>query len=331
MKSDATVIIITRLSINCYLLFIFGIGFVTTTTTVAPAVGWVLGRAGQSCSQACAYTPCHNGSQSAIASISAFRNIISIAFNQSYLTSCGTFYTDPTSAAASSVPADGSSKCFLSAVASTCDAVRDHQRRLCCCGTNACPTRYVPSSLGWVLGVKGTSCSDSCPDASSVNTTSMAAVTSKFAFLSVLSDIAAVTPTPTCSSFNDAVSATEPSYAASTGNCYLAFNAPSNDSAYNDGRRVCCCKPGGCPVLNRPLRIPETFSCFNNVSGGGWVLVRRVKQGSVWHPALDDLEGSDVYGTYGSSTSDSTFSVEFWPWIRAGTEILFATGAHSTA
>jgi hypothetical protein len=36
--------------------------------------------------------------------------------------------------------------------------------------------------------------------------------------------------------------------------------------------------------------------------------------------------GAHVYGEYGNSTSDSTFSVEFWPWLTANTEFLLSTG-----
>ena len=43
-----------------------------------------------------------------------------------------------------------------------------------------------------------------------------------------------------------------------------------------------------------------------------WKLVRRVKAGSTWHPATDQFEGTDVYGTYDPShKSDSTFSIAF--------------------
>jgi hypothetical protein len=56
------------------------------------------------------------------------------------------------------------------------------------------------------------------------------------------------------------------------------------------------------------------------------VLVRRVKQGTTWHPATDDLKGIDVYGTYGNDTSPETFSVAFSPWLSQSTEFLFMTG-----
>ncbi len=53
-------------------------------------------------------------------------------------------------------------------------------------------------------------------------------------------------------------------------------------------------------------------------------MVRRVKQGATWHPATDDFRGSDVYGTYGTPSSDSTFSIA---WQGLGTELLLTTGA----
>jgi hypothetical protein len=69
-----------------------------------------------------------------------------------------------------------------------------------------------------------------------------------------------------------------------------------------------------------------TYQCQQSFLGGGWVLVRRVKAGSTWHPATDDLTGNDVYGTYGNSTSDSTFSVPFSSFFRQREAILFMTG-----
>ena len=50
--------------------------------------------------------------------------------------------------------------------------------------------------------------------------------------------------------------------------------------------------------------------------GPGWVLVRRVQQGTSWHPADDQLRGTDVYGTYPSDLrnadrAQATFSVAF--------------------
>ena len=50
--------------------------------------------------------------------------------------------------------------------------------------------------------------------------------------------------------------------------------------------------------------------------------MRRVKAGTEWHPATDQLLGTDVYGTPSSATADATFSVEF----GAFDQFLFATG-----
>jgi hypothetical protein len=69
------------------------------------------------------------------------------------------------------------------------------------------------------------------------------------------------------------------------------------------------------------------YSCEDKFEGGGWALVRRVKAGSTWHPATDNVTGIDVYGTPGSSTSDLTFSLPFLSLITSNqTQFLFATG-----
>ena len=58
---------------------------------------------------------------------------------------------------------------------------------------------------------------------------------------------------------------------------------------------------------------------------GEWEFVRRVKSGSSWHPATDNLSGTEEYGTYvNDPTIDSTFSKT---WDNARVEyFLFATG-----
>ncbi len=69
------------------------------------------------------------------------------------------------------------------------------------------------------------------------------------------------------------------------------------------------------------------YECESKFEGGGWALVRRVKQGSTWHPATDNLAGTEYYGTAGSSTSDSTFSLPFASLITSDqTQFLFASG-----
>ena len=49
----------------------------------------------------------------------------------------------------------------------------------------------------------------------------------------------------------------------------------------------------------------------SNIDGGGWILVRRVKPGHRWHPARDNLTGTQTYGKTDSPQSPSTFSVRF--------------------
>jgi hypothetical protein len=69
------------------------------------------------------------------------------------------------------------------------------------------------------------------------------------------------------------------------------------------------------------------FYCDNRLDGGGWALVRRVKQGSAWHPATDNLAGTEpAYGTYGGPTFDATFGRPYSSWITGSTEFLFTTG-----
>ena len=55
---------------------------------------------------------------------------------------------------------------------------------------------------------------------------------------------------------------------------------------------------------------------FADPIGPGWVLVRRVQQGSSWHPADDQLRGTDSYGQYPANVRNAdqaraTFSVAF--------------------
>ena len=61
------------------------------------------------------------------------------------------------------------------------------------------------------------------------------------------------------------------------------------------------------------------------IDGGPWELVRRVKPGSVWHQATDNLEGKDQYGTFvNDGTVDSSFSISFD--IDQVEDFLFITG-----
>ena len=61
------------------------------------------------------------------------------------------------------------------------------------------------------------------------------------------------------------------------------------------------------------------------IDGGPWELVRRVKPGSIWHQATDNLEGKDQYGTFvNDGTVDSSFSISFD--IDQVEDFLFITG-----
>jgi hypothetical protein len=69
------------------------------------------------------------------------------------------------------------------------------------------------------------------------------------------------------------------------------------------------------------------FYCENKLDGGGWALVRRVRQGGVWHPATDNLGGAQpAYGNYGGPTFNETFGRPYFSWITTTTEFLFTTG-----
>jgi hypothetical protein len=63
------------------------------------------------------------------------------------------------------------------------------------------------------------------------------------------------------------------------------------------------------------------YLCEDKFQGGGWALVRRVKQGSAWHPATDNLAGTDVYGTANSGTA-TTFSFPFSNLVTSGDSLV---------
>ena len=47
------------------------------------------------------------------------------------------------------------------------------------------------------------------------------------------------------------------------------------------------------------------------IIGSGWKLVRHVPFGKRWHPAKDQLKGTDVYGVPSGPLSDQAWSVRF--------------------
>ncbi len=64
-----------------------------------------------------------------------------------------------------------------------------------------------------------------------------------------------------------------------------------------------------------------------HLAGGGWVRVRHVPAGNLWHPATDSLKGTDVYGTEGDDSAP--WSVNFADKLPTGytyDRFLFATG-----
>jgi len=58
------------------------------------------------------------------------------------------------------------------------------------------------------------------------------------------------------------------------------------------------------------------------ITGSGWKHVRHVPQGSNWHPATDDLMGTDAYGSHLVETAPWTVPFSHVPFV----EFLFVTG-----
>ena len=72
--------------------------------------------------------------------------------------------------------------------------------------------------------------------------------------------------------------------------------------------------------LERANPLPETM----NDLGGGWVRVRHIPSGNKWHPSLDQLAGTD---TYGSSNDDSApWSIKLDTAVPGYDQFLFASG-----
>merc|ERR1711962_1460490 len=62
----------------------------------------------------------------------------------------------------------------------------------------------------------------------------------------------------------------------------------------------------------------------NTIDGGGWKLVRHVPAGDKWHPARDQLRGTEKYGKPCGSTCDKAWSIPFDN--DKFNQFLFATG-----
>ena len=54
--------------------------------------------------------------------------------------------------------------------------------------------------------------------------------------------------------------------------------------------------------------------------------MRRVKQGTTWHPANDNLAGTYAFGTFPLDFSVDTFSIPFSTLVNQNTQMLFRSG-----
>ncbi len=79
-------------------------------------------------------------------------------------------------------------------------------------------------------------------------------------------------------------------------------------------------------VLTSLVPVPAPI-CLSDFQGGSWALVRRTPGTLFWHQANDNLAGTAVYGTYGTETSTTMFSIAWSTW--SFTEMLFMTGKAS--
>ena len=76
------------------------------------------------------------------------------------------------------------------------------------------------------------------------------------------------------------------------------------------------------------FRLIESLHCGYHIDGGGWTLVRHVPGGSSkWHPATDNLAGTDVYGdsTTGPMSGEA-WSIPFELSVNNYDEFLFVSG-----
>eukprot|EP01083_Nonionella_stella_P239477 838101_1 len=83
------------------------------------------------------------------------------------------------------------------------------------------------------------------------------------------------------------------------------------------------CLAGACDPTNRPTNrptkqpqpttqptMPPTEYCREGIDGGEWYLVRHVY--NKWHPATDNLAGTDMYGTHDDNPlSPTSWSIPF--------------------
>jgi len=72
------------------------------------------------------------------------------------------------------------------------------------------------------------------------------------------------------------------------------------------------------------FKVPRKLPDCSKLRGGGWRLVRHVPEGNHWHPARDQLRGTQAYGRKGNAKSPHPWSVRF-DKMRFN-EFLFASG-----
>ena len=74
------------------------------------------------------------------------------------------------------------------------------------------------------------------------------------------------------------------------------------------------------------MPLVTAYKCFRHIGDGPWLLVRKIKQGTVWYPATDDLAGTERYPASFTTAPDTDFSLLFVQWPALDRKFLFATG-----
>eukprot|EP00042_Codosiga_hollandica_P058610 m.886292 g.886292 ORF g.886292 m.886292 type:complete len:2020 (+) comp59908_c0_seq2:178-6237(+) len=233
----------------------------TTTTTGPPKSGWVASGAGASCQTACSGR-CHLPSMNNLSTTFNYNTVLRLVLGDN-APACSSFaYGDTASPAFTFAPS-----CHLANNDSLCSKSTPGRSRLCCCGDQPCSNKPAVPPSGWVLGIAGRSCDDSCP-ANSCNATSMNEIGSISAFESVLDQMFPNSSRPVCARYTSGSSDLDPAYKPQSnvsGTCSLTNGQPSCNLSYTGTRRMCCCKPGGCATQN-PEKAEPT------IPKTGWVI-----------------------------------------------------------
>ena len=95
--------------------------------------------------------------------------------------------------------------------------------------------------------------------------------------------------------------------------CSTAYDSTTMNQKFNEFKSI----------VNTAKAGPQ--KCDSNVVGDGWQLVRHVPaSSSEWHPATDNLVGTDQYGIYSTSNDAPAFSTKYDD--ISYNEFLFASG-----